>query len=73
MEIKFTVKAYGWKELAMWYAPDLMPNSASRRLTRWVLVNKELYDRLMELGWSKGVHLLTPIQVTAIVEFLGEP
>lgn len=73
MDCEFVIRTYGWKELAIRYAPDLTPHSASKRLTKWVFLNKELYERLLQLGWTKGVHLLTPVQVNAIVEFLGEP
>ena len=55
------------------YAPGLTPHSASRRLTRWVIINKELYDRLIRSGWIKGARILSPLQVAIIVDFLGEP
>ena len=71
MEELFQQKAYGWQELAFLYAPGLRPHSASRRLTRWVIINKELYDRLIRSGWIKGI--LSPLQVAIIVDFLGEP
>lgn len=45
----------------------------SRRLTRWVIINKELYDRLIRSGWIKGTRILSPLQVAIIVDFLGEP
>ena len=48
-------------------------HSASRRLTRWVIINKELYDRLIRSGWIKGTRILSPLQVAIIVDFLGEP
>lgn len=73
MRCDFSIKTYGWKELAMQYAPDLTPHSASKRLLKWVLVNKKLHERLLRLGWTRGGHLLTPVQVGAIVEFLGKP
>lgn len=73
MEVIFAVKTYGWQELAIQYAPELTPNSASKRLTRWVLLNKELYERLIALGWKKGLRILTPVQVEAIIGVFGEP
>ena len=42
-------------------------------LTRWVIINKELYDRLIRSGWIKGTRILSPLQVAIIVDFLGEP
>lgn len=69
----FEQKAYSWKELAILYAPGITPHSASRRLTHWVVINKKLYDRLIQSGWSKGFRVLSPLQVGIIVDFLGEP
>lgn len=69
----FQQKTFGWQELAILYAPGLTPHSASRRLTRWVIINKELYDRLIRSGWIKGARILSPLQVAIIVDFLGEP
>lgn len=70
---KFERKVYGWKELSILYAPGLTPHSSSRRLTQWVVVNKELYDRLIRSGWIKGARVISPLQVGIIVEYLGEP
>ena len=71
MEELFQQKTFGWQELAILYAPGLTPHSASRRLTRWVIINKELYDRLIRSGWIKGARILSPLQVAIIVDFLG--
>lgn len=73
MNEKFELKTFGWQELAILYAPGLKPHSASKRLTKWIIVNKELYDRLIRSGWIKGAHILSPLQVGVIVEYLGEP
>jgi len=73
MKELFQQKAYGWQELTVLYAPGLTPHSASRRLTHWVIINKELYERLIRSGWIKGVRILSPLQVAIIVDFLGEP
>ena len=73
MEELFQQKTFGWQELAILYAPGLTRHSASRRLTRWVIINKELYDRLIRSGWIKGTRILSPLQVAIIVDFLGEP
>lgn len=73
MQSEFQLKSYGWQELAILYAPGLTPHSAAKRLTKWVLVNQDLYDRLLRVGWKAGSRLLTPIQVRVIVDTLGEP
>ena len=34
---------------------------------------KELTNALQPAGWKRGQHVLTPLQVLRIVEYLGEP
>ena len=69
----FKIRSYGRQELAVLYAPDLIPVSAVKRLTLWVSKNKELTNALQQAGWKRGQHVLTPLQVLRIVEYLGEP
>ena len=69
----FYVRAYGWQELAILYAPDLTPESAAKRLTAWVNVNPALPQALKVGGWRKGQRVLTPLQVKTIVDYIGEP
>lgn len=73
MEEIFKIKSYGWKELAILYSPNVTPNSATRRLTLWVVKNKQLYEALAGTGWTQNNRLLTPEQVRIIVGFIGEP
>lgn len=70
---KFNLRAYGWQELAILYAPDLTPESAAKRLTAWVNVNPALPQALKVVGWRKGQRVLTPLQVRTIVDYIGEP
>ncbi len=72
MEV-FKIKAYGWQELAILYAPDLTPESAGKRLSNWVRFNTKLTRELQETGWKKGQRVLTPLQVSIIIRYLGEP
>lgn len=72
-DLSFEIRSYGWQELAILYAPGITPRAATKRLTRWVLLNRELFDRLVQAGWKKGNHLLTPVQVRLIVDCFGEP
>ncbi len=72
MEV-FKIKAYGWQELAILYAPDLTPESAGKRLSNWVRFNPKLTRELQETGWKKGQRVLTPLQVSVIIRYLGEP
>ena len=69
----FQVRAYGWQELAMLYAPGLQPESASKRLSKWVIGNQSLTDSLRAHGWRKGTRMLKPVQVADIIEVFGEP
>lgn len=69
----FIIRAYGWQELAILYAPDLTPESAAKRLTAWVNVNPTLPQALEAVGWRKGQRVLTPLQVRTIVDYIGEP
>lgn len=73
MDENYQQKSYGWQELAILYAPGLTPHSASKRLTRWVKINEELYKVLLRAGWIKGTRILSPLQVSIIMKYLGEP
>ncbi|MCD7850024.1 MAG: DUF4248 domain-containing protein [Parabacteroides sp.] len=70
---RFEIRSYGWQELAVLYGPDLMPESAGKRLSVWVGTNAALRTELQGCGWRKGKKTLTPKQVQVIVQFLGEP
>lgn len=69
----FKIRAYGWQELAILYAPDLTPESAGKRLSSWIRFNPKLTHELQESGWKKGQRVLTPLQVGIIIQYLGEP
>lgn len=73
METPFTIRAYGYGELALLYFPNSTKKSASTQLGRWVRQNQTLKTKIQELGFTPGKKLLTPNQVRAIVEVLGEP
>ena len=70
---EFEIRSYGWQELAVLYGPDLMPESAGKRLSKWVGADPVLETELQGYGWRKGKKTLTPRQVKTIVQFLGEP
>ena len=72
-ERKFTIKTYGFGELAQLYLPDATPMSASNRLRVWIKRNKTLTDKLDKLGYVKKARLLTPEMVKEIVAVIGEP
>lgn len=70
---EFQIRSYGWQELAVLYGTELTPESAAKRLSKWVAGNASLFCELERHGWKKGKKTLTPIQVQTIVRFLGEP
>lgn len=70
---QFEIRSYGWQELAILYAPGLVPNSAAKRLTKWILIDHKLCEQLIQVGWKKGNRVLTPLQVRFIVDSLGQP
>lgn len=70
---EFQIRSYGWQELAVLYGTGLTPESAAKRLSKWVASNAALLGELERHGWKKGKKTLTPIQVQVIVRFLGAP
>lgn len=69
----FIVRAYGVQELALMYFPDSAPHSASNQLRRWIRI-PALMDKLTaNSGYHIGQKILTPKQVSIIVEHLGYP
>lgn len=70
---EFPIHSYGWQELTVLYSPLLTPESAAKRLVKWVNLNAALIAALCQAGWRKGARVFTPLQVEVIVRFLGEP
>jgi hypothetical protein len=64
----FKIRSYGRTELAQLYAPDLQPESAYRRLMKWLRLN----PRLRHLA-AQRERSFSPAQVAKIVKVLGEP
>lgn len=62
-----------FKDLAVTYFPDILPKSASRKLSDMIKMNRKLRARLKKLEWKSGSHYLTPRQRDAIYYYLGEP
>jgi hypothetical protein len=73
MEKEFTIRTYGFSELALLYFPNSTKKSASTQLGRWMRQNDKLKMQLLELGYMPRKKILTPIQVKLIVELFGEP
>lgn len=72
-DFDFIVRAYGRTELAQMYSPELLPESAYRRLRRWIAYNPQLRSRFMKDGRMEKRRVFTPAEVRMIVDCLGEP
>lgn len=69
----FEAREYGRQELAQLYSPDILPESAWKKLKRWIEHYPGLTERLSAIGYNGNSHTFTPAQVRLIVEALGEP
>ncbi|MFN7832858.1 MAG: DUF4248 domain-containing protein [Bacteroidota bacterium] len=73
MDQIFTIRTYGFGELAQMYFPAVSPKTASTNLNNWIRAAPELREALHEAGRRPGFKILSPAQVRLIVEVLGEP
>ena len=69
----FIIRTYTKKELALMYFPDSMPSTAVNHLMAWIHRCTPLWQQLQQMGYYTSSKVLTPRQVKAIVEHLGEP
>jgi len=69
----FTIREYGRQELACLYCPSLKPDSAWKKLRQWMALYPGLDDRLRTAGYNGNKRSFTPLQVSIIVEAMGEP
>ncbi len=71
---EFKVRTYGRTELALLYSPELTPESAFKRLKRWIAKSPKLSAKFLVDGKLRSTaRSFTPAQVKLIVENLGEP
>lgn len=64
------------KELALLYWDGPLPEdpkTAVRRLSRWIIINTELFEELKATGYVLKQKVLTKKQVEIIYKHLGEP
>ncbi|RHJ81930.1 DUF4248 domain-containing protein [Parabacteroides sp. AM08-6] len=61
------------KEICAMYFPHNTQASAGVQLKRWINYNDKLNQALIEAGYRNGQKLLTPLQVSLIFQYLGEP
>ena len=68
------IRSYSLTELAQLYRPHLSPRSAARTLRNWIRRNPELLASLAATSFNPDtVRTLTPLQVSIIISYLGEP
>jgi len=67
------LRSYTKQELALLYFPDSSPVVASAHLMRWIKRNPDLLRKLYESGYSDRHKEFTPMQVSYLYYFLGEP
>jgi hypothetical protein len=65
--------SYTHKELAMLYFPDVLPDSASRQLSRRILKDDELYAQLLDAGYTRRQRIYSPLQTAILFDHLGNP
>ena len=70
----FQLRSYSLTELAQLNRPHLSPRSAARTLRNWIRRNPELLASLAATSFNPDtVRTLTPLQVSIIISYLGEP
>ena len=67
------IRSYSKQELALLYFPDSSPAVASAHLVRWIQRNPQLLQKLNASGYTKYTREFSPIQISYIIFFLGEP
>ena len=75
MDQIFTIRTYGFGELAQMYFPAVSPKTASTNLNNWIKSAPALKSALSETGRRRrpGCKILSPAQVRLIVDTFGEP
>lgn len=66
-------RAYGIKELAVLYFPNITPASASKRLKQWIVDSPELLEKLGLTGYYVCQRIVSPLQKDLIVDAFGSP
>lgn len=61
------------RNLAQSYFPEILPESAVRRLDRWITNCKDLSVELQRVGYMKRQRIITQRQLHLIYAYLGEP
>ena len=67
------LRSYTKQELALLYFSDATPAVASAHLMRWIQRIPDLLQKLAATSYGKNCKEFTPMQVSYILYFLGEP
>ena len=70
---EFKIKSYGVAELACMYFPEIGKKSASNQFRNWIIINKNLHEELVSAGLLQYQKILTPKQVSILIDYLGVP
>ena len=66
-------RAYGIKELAVLYFPNIAPASESKRLKQWITDCPELLAELDKTNYHTQQRIITPRQKDLIANAFGSP
>ena len=69
----FSLRSYGFGQLAQMYYPDRGERSAVRLFREEMHLTRGLWNALTAVGYKPYCKVLTRGQVKTIVQFLGEP
>lgn len=62
-----------FRDLAMSYFPEDMPEVAVRKLRKEIVGYPELLNALKEVNYKSRKQIVTPLQKELIIKYLGEP
>ncbi len=67
------IRCISKKELALLYFPHSSPDTARRRLMRWIRKCQPLVEALRREHYDSHSHMFTKRQVQIIIYYLDEP
>ncbi|MBP1615645.1 MAG: hypothetical protein H6Q13_3093 [Bacteroidetes bacterium] len=73
LDCPFPIRTYTKAELAALYCPCDRLKSSQNNFWRWMQLNKKLMSELSSIGYYKYRHSFTPLEVSIIVKYMGEP
>lgn len=62
-----------FRDLALGYFPEDMPELAVRKLRKEIAGYPELFNALSEANYKSRKQIVTPLQKELIIKYLGEP